>query len=170
MIIRKLQPEDAHSFRQLRLKALRDHPDAFGASYEDWRDLPIESVKERLESSDSRFILAAFTDNGELAGMVGFSRETSRKTRHKGVVWGMYVDSAYRGQGIGRRLLAELIRLAESLPEIEQLHLAVVHSNVPARRLYESFGFVTFGTEVHALKLDDETYYDEDWMVKKLRR
>jgi RimJ/RimL family protein N-acetyltransferase len=47
------------------------------------------------------------------------------------------------------------------------LGLSVVTTNASARRLYESLGFVAYGTEIRAMKLG-ETYYDEIHMALRL--
>ena len=56
MRIRLLTPEDALSFRELRLRALKDHPDAFGSSYEEAANLSVEETAERLKSSPDALI------------------------------------------------------------------------------------------------------------------
>ena len=109
MRIRLLTPEDALSFRELRFRALRDHPDAFGSSYEEAANLSVEETAERLKSSPDALILGAFDAAGKLVGMVGFYREKGVKKRHKGVIWGMYCLPECRGKGVGKALLAEAV-------------------------------------------------------------
>jgi ribosomal protein S18 acetylase RimI-like enzyme len=170
MMIRRIQPEDVESFWKLRLKALKDHPDAFGASYEESKDTPIQIVRERLINSNTNFVIGDFTDAGELIGMVGFRQEHSKKMQHKGMIWGMYVDKSYQGQGIGKKLLTEIITIVDQITEIEQINLIVVDYNITAKRLYESLGFTTYGTEINAMKLNENTYVNDNHMVKKLER
>jgi RimJ/RimL family protein N-acetyltransferase len=170
MNIRRLNVGDVESFWKLRLKGLREHPEAFGASYEDAKEMPMEKVKERLSDSDSSFILGAFKETEGLIGMVGFMQETSRKTRHKGIIWGMYVDRSFQGQGIGKQLLISLMKIAITLPELEQINLAVVDRNISAKRLYQSLGFVTYGLELNALKINENTYVNDELMVYKIER
>ncbi|MFI5509392.1 ribosomal protein S18-alanine N-acetyltransferase [Mycobacterium sp. NPDC051804] len=51
------------------------------------------------------------------------------------------VDPVYQGQGIGRRLVSQILELASG----SVVFLEVRTDNVPAISLYESFGFVNVG-------------------------
>lgn len=164
MRIRPLNPEDVMSFRQLRLRALRDHPDAFGTSYEEALSLSIEEMAERLKPSPDAFILGAFDLEGQLVGMVGFYRESGMKKRHKGVIWGMYCLPEYRGKGVGKALLAEAVNRARRMKDLDLITLRVVASNVSAKRLYTSLGFWTWGKEPKSLKIGS-SYMDQELMV-----
>lgn len=86
------------------------------------------------------------------------------KTMHKGNVYGMYVSTENRGLGIGRKLLEELIKMAQQLDGVEQITLTVVQGNEKAKALYANMGFTVFGIEKNALKVN-EVYYGEEWMV-----
>ena len=52
---------------------------------------------------------------------------------------------------------------------VELIQLSVVRENRPARRLYESVGFLEFGMELKASKQRDK-YYDEALMALDLSR
>lgn len=54
------------------------------------------------------------------------------------------VGLTWRGQGLGRQLMAHLIEMAESRGA-NAARLEVREHNVPARRLYESLGFRAVG-------------------------
>ncbi|MEI2598370.1 GNAT family protein, partial [Acinetobacter pittii] len=58
-----------------------------------------------------------------------------------------------------------LLRLAAK--SVELVQLVVVKGNEPALRLYQSMGFVEYGLETHALKIDGR-YYDDILMAKDL--
>ena len=165
--IRALTERDARDFQRLRLRALKEHPDAFGSSYELESAQSLETVAARMRrtaESPSAFTLGAYRD-GELIGMVGFYRDAwGEKVRHKGHVWGMYVASERQGEGVGRRLMQELLERAARLPGLEQVHLCVVTRNEAARGLYASLGFETYGVEPNALIVDGERL-DEAHMV-----
>ena len=123
----------------------------------------METIKNRLASSDDNFVLGAFIDR-QLIGMAGFFRRRGEKIRHRGGIWGVYVSQECRGKGVGRALLAELIGFVQLLPGIEQVALAVSSQNAGAKCLYESLGFELYGCEKRALKIGDE-YVDEELMV-----
>lgn len=165
MYIRTLTSADAESYRALRLQSLQQHPEAFLSSYEAEVKLSIETTRIRLDSSDGHFTLGAFLDGEQgLAGMATFFRESRSKIQHKANVYAVYVDPVARKHGVGRALMQELIARAKAAPGLEQLMLSVTSSNVAAKRLYESLGFVCYGTEPRAMKLDG-VYLDEDLMA-----
>ncbi len=167
MHIRVLLEADAEAYRRLRLAGLRTNPEAFGSTYEQEAGIALEAMAERIKPGENKFVLGAFAENGTLSGIVTLVRESGIKTSHKGNIYGMYVASEARGQGVGRLLLRELIERARSLEGLERIGLAVVSDNEPARKLYGSLGFVVYGVEKHALKYNGQ-YYDEDYMVLNL--
>jgi ribosomal protein S18 acetylase RimI-like enzyme len=67
---------------------------------------------------------------------------------------GMGVLPAWRGQGIGRRLLERTVAWARD-SGLERIELEVYASNAPAILLYRSSGFVTEGVKKGARKIDD---------------
>ncbi|MCA9972899.1 MAG: GNAT family N-acetyltransferase [Anaerolineales bacterium] len=59
---------------------------------------------------------------------------------------GMHVHPDYWGQGIGGRLLAAALDLADNWLDLQRVHLEVNTDNPPAIRLYEKYGFEIEGT------------------------
>ena len=170
--IRILTEQDAIYFQALRLRGLQEAPDAFGATYEEYKLAPFTTIIEQVrpkESFPERFVLGAFDQEDQLVGIIGFLRERRHKGQHKASVWGMYVVPEVRGQGIGRMLMETLLQCATTIVGLEQIHLGVVTTNVAARHLYLALGFRVYGTEPHALK-NDEHYLDEELMVFSLSK
>jgi ribosomal protein S18 acetylase RimI-like enzyme len=162
MNIRKLNPQDADAYFQIRLEGLYKNPEAFGSSYEEEKKQTSEKYKERFQASNS-FTFGAF-DESKLIGVITLLTESIMKMRHRATIVAMYVTPGMRGKGIAKKLMNEAINKARSLKGIEQIHLTVVSSNSSAIRLYSSLGFEAYGTEKRALKIGED-YFDEDFMV-----
>lgn len=80
---------------------------------------------------------------------------------------GMYCIKEYRGHGISKAVLSDLMEKAYRLEGLELILLSVVSDNFRAKRFYEFFGFQVYDTEPMAL-FDGNRSYDEDLMYKKL--
>jgi ribosomal protein S18 acetylase RimI-like enzyme len=166
MHIRKLTVEDGEALWNLRLRALKDNPEAFAATYEQTLRNGKEQFIHRIYPQENAFYLGAFEP--DLIGMVYFRRDEGIKSRHKGYILSMYVQPESRGQGLGKALLLEVITQSHRLPGLEQLHLMVVTTNEAARALYRSMGFEVYGTLLQAFKLDQQ-YWDEELLVLRLK-
>jgi ribosomal protein S18 acetylase RimI-like enzyme len=162
MEIRQLHLRDAEVYFALRLEALKTNPEAFGSSYEEEKDYPISRTENRLTDSAS-YVFGAFAEN-HLIGVLTLMKDTKQKMSHRGHLYAAYVTPIHRGKGVGKQLVKIAINKAQELREIEQLYLEVVSDNIPAKKLYESLGFETYGIDRNALKISGN-YYDEALMV-----
>ncbi len=155
---RVLSGADAKAFQALRLEALELHPAAFAAMPAEEAGRSLEDVALRL---DAGAVFGAFVD-GRLAGSAGFAQPERAKKGHKGLLWGVYVQAAMRGQGLGRRLVEQVIGHARS--RVAQLHATVSTTNLAARELYRQLGFQIYGLEPRGLKVGDR-YFDQELLV-----
>ena len=160
--------EDADAWWVLRLRALREHPGAFGSSYESHKDRPLDELRQAFAArsvGEESVTFGAFErGSGEMVGCVGCVREQGEKSRHKSFIWGMYVAAEVRGRGVGRALMEAAVARARAWSGVEQVHLNVAADNPPAIALYRTLGFISWGREPRALKLP-ERYVDEEHMV-----
>jgi ribosomal protein S18 acetylase RimI-like enzyme len=166
LTIRRLTDADTEAYSELRLRALRDHPEAFGASPASHPDLA--SIRRRfLNAWDGRSTVAlgAFRD-GTLVGLCVLQRPDTPKSRHKGHLFQMYVALEERDGGIGRRLLDVAIDRARRWG-LSHLQLAVTTDNAPAIGLYQRAGFRIWGVEPEGLRIGD-VGHDFAWMVLEL--
>lgn len=157
MHIRRLTPTDSSEFQTLRLTGLKDEPASFGSSYEEEKDFSVSTIEGRLAIRPDRGPFGAF-ENESLIGVVALGREDRVKLKHKALIWGMYVKPEFRGKGIARALLGEVLSLARSVPEVKQVNLCVNARNPVAIRLYESFGFKAFGREPGSMLINGELH------------
>ncbi len=158
MNIRLLEQSDWQAFKTLRMKALLEHPESFGASFNEESKLTAEASQQQFNSSD---LFGAFINN-ELVGCAGFFIYSPEKMHHRGCIFSMYTNATFRGRGTADALVKTVI--AHAKKHVLQLHLTVVTSNHTAIRLYQKNGFRIYGTEPRSLKIDDQ-FYDEHLMV-----
>lgn len=160
LLIRPITPEDVAAYYPLRLRALREHPEAFSSAYEDQASLTLQAFADQYMEAPSpdRYTLGAWLD-GDLVGTLAFFRASGRKVRHHAELGRMYVAPEARRGGVGWALLQEVLRRAGSLPDLEQLHLGVMAANLEAIGLYAKAGFFPTGRVPDALKIDGQ-YYD----------
>lgn len=85
--------------------------------------------------------------------------------QHVGTL-GMGLDEAWRGQGLGTRMMQACFDWSSRIG-LERIDLQVYASNTGAIALYRKFGFVTEGTRIRARKLDG--HYDDIVLMARLR-
>lgn len=162
--IRKLQPNESNSYRELRLQCLKNYPMHFTSNYLD------ELAKEKLffqnhieQSNVNNFVLGAFLDD-TLVGISGFNRYDSKKIEHKGRIIQVYVNPDYQGQQIGFKLIKHTITDAFKIKAIEQIEIDVISSNKQAAKLYKKIGFEAYGIQKNFMKVGND-YYDHIMMM-----
>lgn len=161
--------DEWEAFRDLRLLSLQDSPTAFLATYEDELQVPEEKWKKRIEGSLLSQVgeMVVARNGTKLVGLVGVQYMQHAKMRHVAHVWGTYVDPKYRGQGLGRKLVEEILRMAREHTGIKKIKIEVVPEQISAYELYKKMGFQMIGVS-HGDLFVDGTYYDEIMMEMML--
>lgn len=155
--IRLLGVTDAPAYRALRLRMLQQNSDAFTSSYEEDVQHPLKWTEARIAHSawaPDNFVLGAFGDDVGLIGAVGIARETRVKQAHKAALFGMFVAPEYASRGVGRALLSACMLRCRQAQGLLQINLTVTSDNQRACILYQSAGFMVFGTEPRAIVID----------------
>ena len=124
--IRRLGAEDAETFRDIRLEALRCNPEAFGSTFEAEKDKPLSWFCERLGTSHVHGAFRA----AKLIGIAVLVIQQSAKMAHKGALVSMYVRPQARRLGVGRRLVEAIIDTARWHVELVQLDVLVADVDV----------------------------------------
>jgi ribosomal protein S18 acetylase RimI-like enzyme len=142
--VRRLGPDDWEVFREIRLAALADAPDAFGSTLEREQAFTADDWRQRL--GGPVYVVDDAGPDGVGADGVGPVSVggvfDNAGTPH---VWGMWTHPAHRHRGHARRILDALI------PAGTPAQLDVNVANGGARAAYERYGFVATG-EVEPLR------------------
>lgn len=161
--IRHARGEDIEAYRELRLEALKNHPETFGQDYDDVASLENKYWENTLKIETKEKALFFAENNSRLIGMTGVYRNLSKKSHHGATVWGVYVKPEWRGKHISETLVRECLGWAKE-QQITIVKLAAVTINIPAVRCYERCGFKVYGTEPKVIYYDG-VYYDEYLMA-----
>jgi len=167
MEIINLPIEDWEEYRNLRLKALKEDPQAFGDSYSVSLKYGDERWKKRLEDAlDGEKIWLFFAKDGnKLVGMAGaFMEEGSTDTA---TIVSVYVPVEERGRDISWGLMEELLKTLSQKAYLKKAKLKVRESQTAAVGLYKKSGFQEVGKEPY--KLGNGDLVDMLVMEKTLR-
>jgi Cys-tRNA(Pro) deacylase len=145
--IEQITPDEWERWRELRLAALSDAPDAFGSNLAQWFDAPEQRWRDRLGWRSAANFVAAL--DGQDVGMASGIESDDPGLAE---LISMWVAPTGRGRGVGDALL-EAVRRWAAARGIPVLALDVVVTNEAARALYARHGFAVVG--------DAETEPDE---------
>jgi ribosomal protein S18 acetylase RimI-like enzyme len=156
---RLLGPLDAPAYRSLRQRALAEAPQYVGPLGEREAMSSVEDLQTRLTAypGEGVSMVGGFVD-GICTAAAGLNRSLNHKYAHKMFLWGMYVLPEHRGCSLGRQLLEHLLALAREQAGVRFVQLQVTSTNDPAVSLYRRGGFVRYGLEPSALRLDGRDY------------
>jgi len=142
-VIRPIRAEDAEGAYQLRLQ-----PGAleFTLAFPSQRPDETNRFLERLGPDDHTFVAVL---DGQVVGIAGLHVGQGRR-RHSASL-GMSVHDQFQGRGIGRKLLAALLDVADNYLGLARVELEVLPDNTRAIRLYESMGFEHEGCKRRAV-------------------
>lgn len=109
-------------------------------------------------------VLTATVDD-KPCGIANLYLQPFQKFAHHSL-FAIIIGQEYRGKGIGRALIEELMELGKKQFRLEILHLEVYEGN-PAKRLYERLGFKEFGYQKNFIKENGE-YLGKHFMQRIL--
>ena len=165
--IRHALPGDVENYRELRLEALKNHPDAFGMDHASALAKEPEYWENTLKINPSEKALFFAVQDEQLIGMTGIYRELAPKSKHSATIWGVYVRPQWRGNHISESLVSACLQWAKE-QEIVIVKLGVVTGNLPALQSYKRCGFEIYGTEPKAIFYEG-VYYDENLLSIEMR-
>lgn len=152
--VRLLDEENWSVYRDVRLRALEESPEAFVASAEEERDFQEDLWRERMRRS--RRLLAE--EGGDAVGVASVGRLRT-DDEQVGELFGLWVAPERRGSGVARRLLEAAAQQARS-DELTHLIYWVGTDNGRAVAFASSFGFQPTDSRremrIHGVDADDE--------------
>lgn len=123
-----------------------------------------DAAKIWMANSKQGAVLTALYED-KPCGVATLYIQPFRKLAHQ-CLFAIIVDEAYRGKGVGTKLLTDLMALGKERFGLELIHLEVYDGN-PAFHLYQRLGFEEYGFQRRFIKEKGE-YIGKRLMQKKL--
>lgn len=155
--IEVLKPEQWQEYREIRLKALKTDPTAFGESYEREMESSEEDLRQRLSDPNYRAYIAKI--NNKTVALVVYTLVIPKHVGHLAKLHSVFTDPDFRRQGVGEKLLGQVLNDLHQNPVTSRVTLSVGSEQEAAKKMYEKLGFVQYGLGRKEMKVNDK-YYD----------
>jgi RimJ/RimL family protein N-acetyltransferase len=149
--VRKFEPQEWPSYRDIRLKALQTDPQVFSSTYEKECVHPDEKWKQDLMNPNRGAFGVYYSDN--LIGMTGVAVDKSDPSSETGVLWGSWLEKEWRGKGISEKMYEARIEWAKKHPSIKRLIVSHREHNIASKKANQKQGFAFTHSE-------SETWHD----------
>jgi putative acetyltransferase len=109
--------------------------------------MPFQSTeiwRQRLTPDNERVVQLVALHQGAVIGNIGLEQFLRIRRSHAGSL-GMGVAVAWQGKGVGTKLLAAALDIADNWMNLQRVELSVYSDNEAAIGLYRKFGFETEG-------------------------
>ena len=134
--VRALTEDEWETYRQVRLAALEESPDAFVATHAEESDEPEDFWRERMTRSQR---LLAEVD-GDAVGVVSLGAAPESGSDEVGQLFGLWVDPDWRGRSVAASLVREAAKEATGRG-LTHIFYWVGTDNARAVAFASSFGF-----------------------------
>lgn len=105
----------------------------------------------------TRYLLKYVSAEGEMGGMCELGNIDRRN--EAGSVCRVFVDKNFRGRGIAKELINEVLKYGFNVVKLNRIDLNVYTYNTGAIKCYEELGFIKEGVKRSSTKYGDE-YWD----------
>jgi GNAT superfamily N-acetyltransferase len=136
--IRQAVPDEWREYRDIRLRALREAPEAYGTTWADESSRDEAWWRERVAGAQSLMAWHGSTAVGTGVGILDRHEVGSRE------IVAIWVEPEFRGRGLAQQLVMTLVGWATDV-SAEAIALWVSDGNDVARRVYERCGFTATG-------------------------
>lgn len=157
--------DDAQSILDIQREVIKENKYLISESDEFDKSLAQQRnwIQKILDNERETIIIAETSE--EVIGWIVFESPNRKRLSHTGSFETM-IHRDYRGIGIGKMLIRELLAWAETNSLIKKVSLGVLSSNKRALSLYKSMGFVEEGRKNKEIKISENEYVDDVLMYK----
>lgn len=148
-----LSADDWELYKNIRLYAVKESPQAFGTTFEEELAMPESEWKRRMGLN-----MFFAKKKGRIIGMCGAVREQREKLKHHALIISVYVTPEERNKGVATQLLKTLIQKMKSNENLQKLILHVTTEQTEAINLYKKFGFHITGIMENEYRIDGKSY------------
>ncbi|QLG47005.1 GNAT family N-acetyltransferase [Costertonia aggregata] len=141
MTIKLLHAKELNATIQSQVEAL----------YKQLNAVNVQRPLEQILHENNNVIVAVCRDNEAVVAIAMLSTYIII-SGHRGIVEDVVVDSAYRGKGIGKKLMQKLLEEAKK-QKLDEILLFTGHHRTAAINLYKGLGFTLRKSGVYNMKL-----------------
>ena len=160
--IRQLHAADAEAFSTLRREVTAQSEVQMGLTMAEELTRTIEGFRDQLSYPAPNAAFGAFFNTALIGSAAVAWPSKFPSSRHKTNLWGVFVSPRFRGNGFARRLVETAIAHSRA-SGVRRVNLTVFVPNDHAVNLYESLGFIAYGTEPEAVCING-MYFDGQHM------
>jgi RimJ/RimL family protein N-acetyltransferase len=139
--IRQLDHDDWELFRTIRLRALADTPQFFGASYAQEIQFSEQQWQERVHQHNRIAHFGLFADK-HIIGLTGIVLDRDDPSDRTALLIASYILPTYRRRGLSDLLYQARINWAKRHPTVEKIVVSHRFDNEASRRANQRHGFV----------------------------
>jgi putative acetyltransferase len=164
MVIRPVKLEDYEDINEIRrMDGVRET--ILGITSESFHQS--KAFIEGLGRND-HLLVAEVQENGikKVVGIVGLNVSSNPRTKHTASL-GIMVHKAYQGIGIGKKLMTEILDLADNWLMLIRIELGVFTDNEKAIKVYKNFGFEIEGIKKYAAIKNGK--YADDYIMARYK-
>ena len=115
-------------------------------------------IEPRVEGVDDGWLteraphhpVVVAVEDGDVVGWASIGPWSPRGAYRRTGEVSVYVDERFRGRGLGKQLLVDLVDRASDIPEISVLLARIAQPNPASEAAHKAVGFRSFGTQRRA--------------------
>ena len=138
--IRKAELADLASITEIYNEAILNTTATFDTEIKD-----STNRKLWMEERDENFPIMVAEKNSIVVGYIALNKWSERKAYNITAEISMYVHADYRGQGIGKQLIATIVSIAKEATNLNSLIARITEGNEQSIYLHKLHGFEMIG-------------------------